>query len=431
MTDPQRVPYLVLDDFLPDDEHAALLADVTRHGFEPAQVDRPDGEVAMSDVTVRRAEVATPDDELFAPFEAKLRAILPHARRETGVAHFRLGEIERQITAHHDGDFFDLHTDLGNPWQSSSGRRLSYVYYFHDRPRRFEGGELRLYDQYVDEWGRTEPAESFQTIDPADNSIVFFPSGSFHEVRPVRVTGDRDEPGATRYTLNGWFHDGEHVLTAPPLDRVTLTALTERYVPSFTATGFEKVETPSAVRRALRALYDERSGRRFPEPADEEYMPTGTPDFIDIDDVKGPFLFALQSLHEEWSGRELVPTAAYGLRVYRSGQTLLPHTDTLETHVISSIVHIAHQTDEPWPLWIKDLEGVEHEIVLEEGEMLLYESARCPHGRPTPLRGDAYCSLFLHYRPVDWNVTTRSLVDQAIAADDRELVPPSLRPRPD
>jgi len=244
------------------------------------------------------------------------------------------------------------------------------------------------------------------------------------------VTGDTDAPGATRYTLTGWFHDGDHELSLPPLDRETRTALTERYVPSFTETGFEKIRTPSAVHRALRAIYDERFGNRFSEPADEEYMPTGTPDFIDIDDVKGQFHFALQSVHEEWAGCELEPTAAYGLRVYRAGQTLLPHTDTLETHVISSIVHIAHDTDEPWPLWIKDLDGNEHEVVLEEGEMLLYESARCPHGRVVPLRGDAYCSLFVHYQPVGWDITFRTLIDRAIADDDRELVPSSYWPRP-
>lgn len=231
--------------------------------------------------------------------------------------------------------------------------------------------------------------------------------------------------------MNGWFHDGAHALATPPMDREMRTALNERFTPSFTATGFEKVRTPSAVHRALRSVYDERIPHVFAEAADEEYMPTGSPDFIDIDDVKGQFHFAMQSLHEEWSGQELVPTAAYGLRVYRDGQTLLPHTDTLETHVISAIVHIAHDTDEPWPIWIKDLDGNEHEVVLEEGETLLYESARCPHGRPVPLRGNAYCSLFLHYRPIDWDVTYRTLIDRAIAAGELDLVPPSIRPATD
>lgn len=428
----EQVPFLVLEDFLSDDEHRRLIEFVNRRTtFSPARIDQPRGPVATSDPTVRRAHVATPDDEILGMFETRLRAILPHARRETGVGYFRLGALERQITAHHDSDFFDVHTDIGDPWRPSSGRRLSYVYYFHEQPRRFEGGELRLYDRVIADDGRPGRAETFQTIEPADNSIVFFPSSAFHEVRPVRVDGPPDAPGATRYTFNGWFTDADHVFSAPPLDRVTRTNLTERYTPSFTATGFAKMRTPSAVHRALRALYDERIGASFTESADAEYLPTGAPDFLDIDDQKGRFHFALQSIHEEWSGQELIPTAAYGLRVYRRGQSLLPHTDTLTTHVISSIVHIAHETEEPWPLWIKDLDGVEHEIVLDEGEMLLYESARCPHGRPTPLNGDAYCSLFLHYQPIDWTVTYQMLLDRAIAAGDVESLPPDLRPPDD
>jgi hypothetical protein len=157
-------------------------------------------------------------------------------------------------------------------------------------------------------------------------------------------------------------------------------------------------------------------------------MPTGTPDFIDIEDIKGQFHFALQSIHEEWSGQELEPTAVYGLRVYREGQTLLPHTDTLETHVISSIVHIAHDTAEPWPLWITDLHGNEHEVVLDEGEMLLYESARCPHARLQPLNGSAYCSLFVHYRPVEWDVDYWTLIERARADGATDVLPEQLWP---
>ncbi len=429
---PGPTPHLVLEDFLTADEHAELLAFVLgRSEFTAAQISRPDEAVGTADTSFRKARVAEPDAAIVDIFESRLRAILPHARRETGVAHFRLGTVERQITAHRDGDFFDKHGDLGAPWQPSSARRLSYVYYFHEQPRRFDGGELRLYDHRLNEHGQLEAAETFQTVEPADNSIVLFPSDALHEVRPVRVAGDPDEPGATRFTLTGWFRDADHRVAAPPMDRETRTALTERYTPSFTETGFAIVKTPTAVHRALRQAYDARVGHHIAERADEAYLPTGDPDFIDIDDIKGPFSFALQSMHEDWSGVQLQPSAVYGLRVYREGQTLLEHTDTLETHVISSIVHIAHDTDEPWPLWFRDLRGDEHELVLEEGEMLLYESARCPHARPEPLKGTSYCSLFVHYRPVDWNVDYWTLIEQARADGATELLPEVLRPVPE
>ena len=33
--------------------------------------------------------------------------------------------------------------------------------------------------------------------------------------------------------------------------------------------------------------------------------------------------------------------------------------------------------------------------------MLLYESARLPHGRTRPLRGESYTNIFVHYRPAN------------------------------
>ena len=425
----EPIRFWVVEDFLTNDEHDTLLRIVRNNeSFVPAQVTEPGAIAGGANERHRRASVASVDDDVFGLFEDKLTALLPHARREVSVDRFALGAIERQITAHDDGDFFTAHTDVGDPYGESGARRLSYVYYFNNEPRGFEGGELVLFDQTTHDDGTVEVAETFQVVEPVDNTIVFFSSNAMHEVRPVRVTGEHGAPGTRRYTVNGWFRDRDHVAPEPALDPPTRTALAQRYTPSFTEVGFKKVETPPAVHRAMQAVYHERFEQRHTEGEDSVHMPTGTPDFINIDDVKDKFHFALQSIHEEWSGVELLPTAAYGLRVYRSGQTLIPHTDRLSTHVISSIVHIAHDTVDPWPLWIIDIEGNEHEIVLEEGEMLLYESARCPHARPKPLNGDTYCSIFLHYKPVDWNVTYRSLVELAQADGATDVLPPELWP---
>ena len=36
-------------------------------------------------------------------------------------------------------------------------------------------------------------------------------------------------------------------------------------------------------------------------------------------------------------------------------------------------------------------------ITLKPGEMLLYESAAAPHGRPYPLKGEYFDNLFVHF----------------------------------
>lgn len=38
-------------------------------------------------------------------------------------------------------------------------------------------------------------------------------------------------------------------------------------------------------------------------------------------------------------------------------------------------------------------------MLLEPGQLLWYESARLPHGRPRPFNGSHYDNVFVHYRP--------------------------------
>jgi hypothetical protein len=116
-------------------------------------------------------------------------------------------------------------------------------------------------------------------------------------------------------------------------------------------------------------------------------------------------------------GIKLEATSAYGVRLYQNLSSLVMHYDKIRSHVISSIVHIAHEYDddnEPWPIQIEDHYGNLHTVNLEEGQTLFYESAKCLHGRMKEFRGKYYGSIFLHYQPVDndiWNFD----VDQVIA----------------
>lgn len=48
--------------------------------------------------------------------------------------------------------------------------------------------------------------------------------------------------------------------------------------------------------------------------------------------------------------------------------------EQVHTHVISSIVHIAHEyddDDEPWTIDIEDHDGVMHNVALKSGEVFL------------------------------------------------------------
>lgn len=70
----------------------------------------------------------------------------------------------------------------------------------------------------------------------------------------------------------------------------------------------------------------------------------------------------------------------------------------------SGIYHVDHSEDsEPWPIVIEDFHGNVNQVYLEAGDILFYESSKCFHGRPQTFVGSYYASIFMHYRPVDFN----------------------------
>jgi hypothetical protein len=133
-------------------------------------------------------------------------------------------------------------------------------------------------------------------------------------------------------------------------------------------------------------------------------------------EVKVEVLRALQPVLEAWSGVELLPSTAYGLRVYRNTSKLYMHVDRRDTHVISAIFHVNHnEGSQPWPLVIEDFLGNTNEVMMEAGDLLLYESSKCLHGRPRRFNGEWYTSIFVHYYP-------RQLEDRSL--DVHYRVPP-------
>ncbi len=132
------------------------------------------------------------------------------------------------------------------------------------------------------------------------------------------------------------------------------------------------------------------------------------PFMFDDAEMNAEIVKEMTPLMEAWSGVELEPNNAYGLRVYREGSNLLMHLDKPQTHVISGILHVDHgENDEPWPLVIEDFNGNTNEIFLEAGDLLFYESSKCRHGRPSKFKGEYYSSLFMHYYPKDWDNARR------------------------
>jgi len=197
-----------------------------------------------------------------------------------------------------------------------------------------------------------------------------------------------------------------------------------RMVPRFTEQGFDVIQTPAHVQEKLKKAFDQAlldwDNIRNEAIIDVLYTPIPSK-FINLLGLDREIHQDLLPLHEEWAGgMKLIPTSVYGIRANRNGSSLVMHYDKIETHVISSIVHIAHEydnDDEPWPIEIEDHDGVLHAVNLEAGQMLFYESSSCLHGRRQIFKGKYYASIFMHYKPADDRVwdTTKLNIEEVIA----------------
>jgi len=97
---------------------------------------------------------------------------------------------------------------------------------------------------------------------------------------------------------------------------------------------------------------------------------------------------------EELTGMKLIPTYCY-LRDYKNGAILKKHTDRPSCEY-SATINLGYQADEPWPIYLNDLDGNKHTVILQPGDALLYKGIELEHWRDR-FDGQKYTQLFLHY----------------------------------
>eukprot|EP00955_Chlamydomonas_euryale_P096319 365000-Chlamydomonas_euryale.AAC.5 len=154
----------------------------------------------------------------------------------------------------------------------------------------------------------------------------------------------------------------------------------------YTPTGFAKTKCPRALWQALRGYFDVNKRHAkiehwhdwqiFTSQYDAQALHTP---ILEGDFLKPRLNAIIQPMLSAWAGGvNLEPTAMYGVRAYTRGAWLKNHVDMRGTHIISAIVNIDQDVDEPWPLEIRDHAGgnVWHAGV--------------------PLHGKARCSLLIH-----------------------------------
>lgn len=100
----------------------------------------------------------------------------------------------------------------------------------------------------------------------------------------------------------------------------------------------------------------------------------------------------IQPQIEEAVGMKLFPTYSYA-RVYYKGSDLKYHFDRASSEVT---VSVCLKQDAIWPLYVKNDEGVSHEINLEVGDAGIYSGRKHAHWR-NPLQAEKHVQCFLQY----------------------------------
>jgi SM-20-related protein len=193
---------LLLEEFFAPAEVEALwqYAMEREAEFVASEVVAGDHEGGRND-DFRRSRVLYDVTSAYPLVSERVMHHLPYVVDRLELVPFDVREIELQITASNDGEWFKAHRDSGQgPVET---RELTFVYYCHREPRAFSGGELLVFGMFEDGDDPAARARA-QTITPQQNSVVFFPSNVLHEVMPVACPSQRFVD--SRLTYNGWLH---------------------------------------------------------------------------------------------------------------------------------------------------------------------------------------------------------------------------------
>lgn len=249
----------------------------------------------------------------------------------------------------------------------------------------------------------------------------------------AKVRKDCEETFAEQPLDKAWFCDKRHdrrMFNMAKLDhddatyermmqnkqrqRIRDTARQPHNLHNFTEVGFKVLEVPPELHRKL-SDFHKRTRISSSRP---ESMPFDDPNLSGRDSdtwlsdlppqLKEEMFLMVKERIVEWSGvaaDDLTKTALFGIRMYHKGSILFSHCDRKDTHVLSAIVEIGRADPEdkaPWPLTITDHAGTVHEIPDRPGQLILYESATCAHGRIAPFPGREMANAFVHFKPVGW-----------------------------
>jgi prolyl 4-hydroxylase len=285
----------------------------------------------------------------------------------------------------------------------------------HDLPSTVNSDTLRghrayavtLYLNDVASGGETQFSEANLSIKPKAGLAMIWsnldPGGL-----PIAKSLGQSMPvvAGHKAVLTKWFRTQSSIKNDPP---PLFNRDPNEVIPAYTKAGFCKSKLPDALFARIQDFFVSNSKEVKEEHVAGDFIindkeTKATPSsLINLStELRQDIHDNLKNFLEKWSGKELLPTFVYGIRIYHRGAILKCHRDRLATHIIGAIINVSQDVDEDWPLVIYDHQHRRHSILLKPGEVAFYESGSLVHGRPAPLDGDSFANIFCHFKPVDY-----------------------------
>jgi len=294
------------------------------------------------------------------------------------------------------GQEFKLHTDyfdneiLLKSDTIQSQRTWTFMVYLNDMPDESSGGHTSFPYAYLSFQPKRGMAVVWNNLN--NGSVNYFSS---HHGMPI-LKGEK-------YIITKWFREKETEFSIPN------QVCEHNFLPIFHNIGFEKKKIKLECIDKIKEWMNNNTNKFVKEILTksevEKNINSNILQFntapIELQEL---FKNQMSLLLTEWIDYKtnLNYVCTYGIREYLKGTVLANHYDKKESHVISAMIHLDDKSEKSWPLYIEDHNFRPHEITMEYGDVVFYESTTCLHGRPTPFDGDYYRNMYIYFKPEQW-----------------------------
>jgi len=386
-----------IDNFLTEHQckHLIKVIDKQNHKSTVAS----DGGTAYEEQSRNSSTSYLPPDDLV------VRALLDKAAETLGIDKSLAEGVQGQL--YEPGQYFKPHfdwfqgKDLQTHCKSTGNRSHTLMIYLNDD---FEGGKTDFSTIQFTGQPQTGRAITWTNL-KSDGSGD---PDALHEGQQVTK--------GKKYIVTTWWRTG---IPLPDKTTSDKTFTSHEDFPKLTPKGYKVVDIPKDTWEFIQKMWKEVQSEGPQEEIfdGKEGIITGqgvTSHLYSLDKVsllRDELHDMLLPMHEEFCGEKLEKTFIYGVREYLKGANLIQHKDRIETHHISSIILLdknlkcgckTKELGADWALDFQTHDGTWEKVYLEPGQMVLYESTTCLHGRNDRFEGTYYRNFFVHYKLKDW-----------------------------